>query len=134
RFAPVAAGGPLLMAELDALAKAQDNPARQLLAIVAGSKVTTKLELLTNLVGKDEQPIVCSGIANTFIAADGYNIGKSLYEADLLETAKKIAADAQARGAQIPLPVDVVVAQAFAADAPATVKPVDQVGAEDMIL
>ncbi|RRN58737.1 phosphoglycerate kinase [Pseudoxanthomonas sp. SGNA-20] len=134
RFAPVAAGGPLLMAELDALAKALDNPARPLLAIVAGSKVSTKLELLTNLVGKVDQLIVGGGIANTFIAAAGYNVGKSLYEADLLETAKKIAADAQARGAQIPLPVDVVVAQAFAADAPATVKPVDQVGAEDMIL
>jgi len=134
RFAPVAAGGPLLMAELDALAKALDNPARPLLAIVAGSKVSTKLELLTNLVGKVDQLIVGGGIANTFIAAAGYNVGKSLYEADLLETAKKIAADAQARGAQIPLPVDVVVAPAFAADAPATVKPVDQVGAEDMIL
>src|SRR5690606_28192317 len=134
RFAPVAAGGPLLMAELDALAKALDNPARPLLAIVAGSKVSTKLELLTNLVGKVDQLIVGGGIANTFIAAAGYSVGKSLYEADLLETAKRIAADAQARGAQIPLPVDVVVAQAFAADAPATVKPVDQVGAEDMIL
>ena len=134
RFAPVAAGGPLLMAELDALAKALDNPARPLLAIVAGSKVSTKLELLTNLVGKVDQLIVGGGIANTFIAAAGYNVGKSLYEADLLETAKKIAADAQARGAQIPLPVDVVVAPVFAADAPATVKPVDQVGAEDMIL
>ena len=134
RFAPVAAGGPLLMAELDALAKALDNPARPLLAIVAGSKVSTKLELLTNLVGKVDQLIVGGGIANTFIAAAGYNVGKSLYEADLLETAKKIAADAQARGAQIPLPVDVVVAPVFAADAPATVKPVNQVGAEDMIL
>ncbi|KAF1700954.1 phosphoglycerate kinase [Pseudoxanthomonas suwonensis] len=134
RFAPVAAGGPLLMAELDALDKALASPARPLLAIVAGSKVSTKLELLTNLVGKVDQLIVGGGIANTFIAAAGYNGGKSLYEADLLDTAKKIAADAQARGAQIPLPVDVVVAPAFAADAPATVKPVDQVGAEDMIL
>ncbi|WP_447729800.1 phosphoglycerate kinase [Pseudoxanthomonas suwonensis] len=134
RFAPVAAGGPLLMAELDALDKALASPARPLLAIVAGSKVSTKLELLTNLVGKVDQLIVGGGIANTFIAAAGYNVGKSLYEADLLDTAKKIAADAQARGAQIPLPVDVVVAPAFAADAPATVKPVDQVGAEDMIL
>src|SRR5690606_8217054 len=99
RFAPVAAGGPLLMAELDALDKALASPARPLLAIVAGSKVSTKLELLTNLVGKVDQLIVGGGIANTFIAAAGYNVGKSLYEADLLETAKKIAADAQARGA-----------------------------------
>ncbi len=134
RFAPVAAGGPLLMAELDALDKALANPARPLLAIVAGSKVSTKLELLSNLVGKVDQLIVGGGIANTFIAAAGYPVGKSLYEADLIETAKKIDADAKARGAQIPLPVDVVVAPAFAADAPATVKPVDQVGADDMIL
>jgi 3-phosphoglycerate kinase len=134
RFAPVAAGGPLLMAELDALARALDNPARPLLAIVAGSKVSTKLELLTNLVDKVDQLIVGGGIANTFIAAAGHDVGKSLYEPDLVQTAKKIAADAQARGARIPLPVDVVVAPAFAADAPATVKPVDQVGAGDMIL
>ncbi|WP_028919897.1 phosphoglycerate kinase [Pseudoxanthomonas suwonensis] len=134
RFAPVAAGGPLLMAELDALDKALANPARPLLAIVAGSKVSTKLELLSNLVGKVDQLIVGGGIANTFIAAAGYPVGKSLYEADLIETAKKIDAEAKARGAQIPLPVDVVVAPAFAADAPATVKPVDQVGADDMIL
>lgn len=134
RFAPVAAGGPLLMAELDALDKALANPARPLLAIVAGSKVSTKLELLTNLVGKVDQLIVGGGIANTFIAAAGHGVGKSLVEADLLETARRIDADAKARGAQIPLPVDVVVAPAFAADAPATVKPVDQVGPEDMIL
>ena len=134
RFAPVAAGGPLLMAELDALHKALADPARPLLAIVAGSKVSTKLELLTNLVGKVDQLIVGGGIANTFIAAAGHNVGKSLVEADLLETARRIDADARARGAQIPLPVDVVVAPAFAADAPATVKPVDQVGEADMIL
>ncbi|WP_225766377.1 phosphoglycerate kinase [Stenotrophomonas sp. Marseille-Q4652] len=134
RFAPVAAGGPLLMAELDALDKALANPARPLLAIVAGSKVSTKLELLTSLVGKVDQLIVGGGIANTFIAANGHDVGKSLYEADLLETARKIDADANARGAHIPLPADVVVTPAFAADAPATVKPVDAVGAEDMIL
>src|SRR5690606_18993364 len=134
RFAPVAAGGPLLMAELDALDKALANPARPLLAIVAGSKVSTKLELLTSLVGKVDQLIVGGGIANTFIAAAGHGVGKSLVENDLLETARKIDADAKSRGAQIPLPVDVVVAPAFAADAPATVKPVDQVGPEDMIL
>ena len=134
RFAKVAAGGPLLMAELDALAKALDNPARPLLAIVAGSKVSTKLELLSSLVSKVDQLIVGGGIANTFIAAMGHGVGKSLCEADLVETAKKIMADAHARGADIPLPVDVVVAPAFAADAPATVKPVDAVGEEDMIL
>ena len=134
RYAPVAAGGPLLMAELDALDKALANPARPLLAIVAGSKVSTKLELLTSLVGKVDQLIVGGGIANTFIAAAGHAVGKSLYEADLLETAKKIDADARARGAQIPMPVDVVVAPAFAADAPATVKAVDAVAADDLIL
>ena len=134
RFAPVAAGGPLLMAELDALHKALADPARPLLAIVAGSKVSTKLELLTSLLGKVDQLIVGGGIANTFIAAAGHNVGKSLVEADLLETARRIDAEARARGAQIPLPVDVVVAPAFAADAPATVKPVDQVADGDMIL
>jgi len=134
RFAPVACGGPLLMAELDALDKALANPARPLLAIVAGSKVSTKLELLGSLVGKVDQLIVGGGIANTFIAALGHGVGKSLVEPDLLDTAKKIMADAHARGADIPLPVDVVVAPAFAADAPATVKPVDAVGEGDMIL
>ena len=128
-FAQVAAGGPLLMAELDALARALDNPGAPLLAIVAGSKVSTKLELLGSLVGKVDQLIVGGGIANTFIAAMGHGVGKSLYEPDLVDTARKIMADAKARGADIPLPTDVVVAPAFAADAPATVKPVDQVGA-----
>ncbi|MBN8792514.1 MAG: phosphoglycerate kinase [Stenotrophomonas nitritireducens] len=134
RFAPVAAGGPLLMAELDALDKALANPARPLLAIVAGSKVSTKLELLSSLVGKVDQLIVGGGIANTFIAAEGHGVGKSLVENDLLDTARKIDADARARGAEIPLPTDVVVAPAFAADAPATIKAVDAVGADDMIL
>ena len=134
RFAPVAAGGPLLMAELDALDKALANPARPLLAIVAGSKVSTKLELLSSLVGKVDQLIVGGGIANTFIAAEGHGVGKSLVENDLLETARGIDAAAKARGAEIPLPVDVVVAPAFAADAPATIKAVDAVGADDMIL
>ncbi|MFK3650931.1 phosphoglycerate kinase [Lysobacter enzymogenes] len=134
RYAKTAAGGPLLMAELDALAKALDNPARPLLAIVAGSKVSTKLELLASLVGKVDQLIVGGGIANTFIAAMGHGVGKSLVETDLIDTAKKIMADAKARGADIPVPSDVVVAPAFAADAPATVKAVDAVGADDMIL
>ena len=134
RFAPVACGGPLLMAELDALDKALANPARPLLAIVAGSKVSTKLELLSNLVGKVDQLIVGGGIANTFIAALGHGVGKSLVEPDLLDTARQIMADAKARGADIPLPQDVVVAPEFAADAPATVKAVDAVGESDMIL
>lgn len=134
QYAKQAAGGPLLMAELDALAKALDNPARPLLAIVAGSKVSTKLELLASLVGKVDQLIVGGGIANTFIAALGHGVGKSLVEMDLIDTAKKIMADAKARGADIPLPVDVVVAPAFAADAPVTIKKIDEVGAQDMIL
>jgi phosphoglycerate kinase len=134
RFAAVAAGGPLLMAELDALDKALASPARPLLAIVAGSKVSTKLELLTSLVGKVDQLIVGGGIANTFIAAEGHAVGKSLYEADLIDTAMKIDADAKSRGADIPLPSDVVVATAFSADAPATVKAVDAVAADDLIL
>lgn len=134
RHAPVAAGGPLLMAELDALGKALDQPARPLLAIVAGSKVSTKLELLSSLVGKVDQLIVGGGIANTFIAAMGHGVGKSLVEMDLVDTAKQIMRDAKARGADIPVPTDVVVAPAFAADAPATVKAVDAVAADDMIL
>jgi phosphoglycerate kinase len=134
RYAKQACGGPLLMAELDALAKALQHPARPLLAIVAGSKVSTKLELLSNLVGKVDQLIVGGGIANTFIAAMGHGVGKSLVEMDLLDTAKHIIADAKARGAEIPLPLDVVVAPAFAADAPATIKAVDAVAADDMIL
>lgn len=134
RFAPVAAGGPLLMAELDALAQALDAPAKPLLAIVAGSKVSTKLELLANLVGKVDQLIVGGGIANTFIAAAGYNVGKSLCEPDLLDTAKKIVADAKARGADIPLPVDVVTAKQFLPDAAAEVKAVDAVAEDDLIL
>jgi len=134
RFAPVAAGGPLLMAELDALAKALLAPAQPLLAIVAGSKVSTKLELLSSLVGKVDQLIVGGGIANTFIAAAGYSVGKSLYEPDLLDTAKKIVADAKARGADIPLPTDVVVAKQFLPDAEATVKAVADVAEDDLIL
>lgn len=134
RFAKVAAGGPLLMAELDALAKALDKPARPLLAIVAGSKVSTKLELLSNLVGKVDQLIVGGGIANTFIAAAGHAVGKSLYEPDLIETARRIDADAKARGADIPLPSDVVVAKEFKADSPAEVKAVGAVAADDLIL
>jgi phosphoglycerate kinase len=134
RFAPQAAAGPLLSAELDALGKALEDPARPLLAIVAGSKVSTKLTLLENLVSRVDQLIVGGGIANTFIAAAGHNIGNSLVEADLIDAAKKVMADAKARGAEVPVPVDVVVAPQFAAHAPATVKAVDQVGDNEMIL
>jgi len=134
KFAPIACAGPLLAAELDALAKALLQPKRPLLAIVAGSKVSTKLELLGNLVDKVDQLIVGGGIANTFIAAAGYGVGKSLCEADLLDSARAIVAKASARGASIPLPLDVVTAPAFAADAKATIEGIDSVSAEEMIL
>ena len=134
RAAKVACGGPLLMAELDALAKALEKPARPLLAIVAGSKVSTKLELLQSLIGKVDQLIVGGGIANTFIAAVGHEVGKSLAETDLIDTAKTIISAAKARGAEVPIPVDVVVAPEFKETAPATVKKVSEVSADDMIL
>ena len=134
KFAKVACAGPLLAAELDALGKALKNPARPLLAIVAGSKVSTKLELLQNLVQKVDQLIVGGGIANTFIAASGHNIGKSLAEPGLMDAARKVVAAASARGADVPIPTDVVVAKDFKADAKATVKPVDQVDDDEMIL
>lgn len=134
RQAKIAAGGPLLMAELDALATALDNPARPLLAIVAGSKVSTKLTLLENLVDKVDQLIVGGGIANTFLAAAGHAVGKSLNEHDLIPTANRITAAAKARGADVPVPVDVVVASEFKADAVATVKNAADVAADDMIL
>ncbi|MGN2247037.1 phosphoglycerate kinase [Frateuria sp. GZRR35] len=134
RFAPQVAAGPLLWAELNALGKALEQPAHPLLAIVAGSKVSTKLTLLDNLIGKVDQLIVGGGIANTFIAAAGYGVGNSLYEPDLIDAAKKVIADAKRRGAEVPLPVDVVVAPEFSANAPATVKPVDAVKDGEMIL
>jgi phosphoglycerate kinase len=134
KFAPIAAAGPLLSAELDALGKALEHPARPLLAIVAGSKVSTKLTLLENLIGKVDQLIVGGGIANTFIAAMGYSVGNSLYEPDLIGAAKKVIADAKRRNADVPLPVDVVVAPEFSAHAPATVKPVDAVKEGELIL
>ena len=134
RWAPVAAGGPLLMAELDALAKALQQPASPLLAIVAGSKVSTKLELLSSLVEKVDQLIVGGGIANTFIAAVGHSVGKSLHEPDLIPVAQKIMSAAKARGGHIPLPTDVVVAKQFLPEAEAKVKPVDRVASDDLIL
>ncbi len=134
RFAPLACAGPLLCAELDALGKALHAPARPLLAIVAGSKVSTKLALLESLAGKVDQLIVGGGIANTFLAATGHPVGKSLHEADLLDTARRILDAAKTRGADIPLPGDVVVAPEFSAEAPATIKAAGEVSEGDMIL
>lgn len=133
-FAKVACGGPLLMAELDALATALEKPARPLLAVVAGSKVSTKLTLLETLVTKVDQLIVGGGIANTFIAAVGHNVGKSLVEMELLDAAKKVIIDAKARGAEVPIPTDVVVAPEFSATAPAKIKRVNAIDIDDMIL
>ncbi|MDV6318132.1 phosphoglycerate kinase [Chromohalobacter sp. HP20-39] len=129
RHAPTACAGPLLAGELDALEKALATPARPMLAIVGGSKVSTKLEVLTALSEKCDQLIVGGGIANTFIAAAGYNVGKSLHEADLVDHAKALMAKVD-----IPLPSDVVVATEFSEQAEATVKPVDQLNDDDIIL
>jgi phosphoglycerate kinase len=134
RFAPVACAGPLMAGELDALGKALASPARPLLAIVAGSKVSTKLTILDALAKKVDFLIVGGGIANTFMLAAGLPIGKSLAEADLVGEAKRIIEAMRARGAEVPIPGDVVVAKALAADAEATVKPAAQVAADDMIL
>ena len=129
RFADTACAGPLLAAELEALSKALDKPAKPMAAIVAGSKVSTKLDVLNALAEKCDQLIVGGGIANTFLAAAGLPVGKSLYEADLVDTACSIA-----ERVSVPLPVDVVVAKAFAEDAEATVKLVADVAEDDMIL
>ncbi|MGE4535220.1 phosphoglycerate kinase [Halomonas sp.] len=129
RFAPVACAGPLLAAELDALEKALATPARPMAAIVGGSKVSTKLEVLNALSERCDQLIVGGGIANTFIAAAGHNVGKSLHEADLIDQAKALMARVE-----IPLPSDVVVATEFSESAEAVVKPVDQVADDEMIL
>lgn len=134
KYAPVACAGPLLMAELDALAKALDQPKKPLVAIVAGSKVSTKLTLLKNLAKKVDQLVVGGGIANTFLAATGHPVGKSLYEPDLLDQAKEIMALIQSEGGFVPLPSDVVIADRFAEDAKPITKQIDQVGPEDMIL
>ncbi|MDX1442511.1 MAG: phosphoglycerate kinase [Gammaproteobacteria bacterium] len=134
KFAPVACAGPLLANELDALGRALENPARPMVAIVGGSKVSTKLTVLESLSKKVDQLIVGGGIANTFIAADGHSVGKSLYEADLVDEAKRLTAAARDKGGDIPVPTDVVVAQEFSGDAEADVKPVDKVGDSEMIL
>jgi phosphoglycerate kinase len=134
KFAPVAAAGPLLVAELDALEQALLKPKHPLVAIVAGSKVSTKLTVLETLLGKVDQLIVGGGIANTFLAATGIKVGKSLCEADMLDMARALLARAKARGAEIPLPSDVVVAREFSATAHADVRAVSAVNDDEMIL
>ena len=134
KFAPVACAGPLLTGELDALEKALGNPRRPLIAIVGGSKVSTKLTVLENLLGKVDKLIVGGGIANTFLAAAGQPIGKSLHEADMVSTARGLLERSSAAGRDIPLPTDVVVATEFAASAEADVKPVSAVSEGEMIL
>ena len=134
KFAPIACAGPLLAAELDALGKALGNPARPLAAIVAGSKVSTKLTILKTLAAKVDRLIVGGGIANTFMLAAGLPIGKSLAEADLVSEAKAIIDMMSARGASVPIPTDVVCAKEFSASATATVKSVNDVAADDLIL
>ncbi len=133
KFAPTACAGPLLAAELEALGSALDNPARPMVAIVGGSKVSTKLTVLESLSKIVDQLVVGGGIANTFIAAAGKPVGKSLYEADLVDTCKKLTADAEARGGSIPVPTDVVCAKEFAPTAAATLKSADDTLDDDMI-
>ena len=132
-FAPIACAGPLLANELDALAKALDNPARPIVAIVGGSKVSTKLTVLETLSQKVDQLIVGGGIANTFIAAAGHTVGKSLYEEDLIDEAKRLTAQAQSKDGDIPVPIDVVCGKEFSESAEANTLDVSSVSSEDMI-
>ncbi|MBL1352731.1 MAG: phosphoglycerate kinase [Zetaproteobacteria bacterium] len=131
--APVACAGPLLSGELEALGKALDNPARPMVAIVGGSKVSTKLTVLESLSTIVDQLVVGGGIANTFIAAAGFPVGKSLYEADLVETCKKLTANAEAKGGSIPVPTDIVCAKEFSPTAEATLKKANECLDDDMI-
>jgi len=133
KYAPVACAGPLLAGELEALGKALDNPARPMAAIVGGSKVSTKLTVLDSLSGVVDELIPGGGIANTFIAACGHNIGKSLYEADLVPEARRLMEVATARGGEIPVPTDVVVGKEFSESTGAVVKKVEDVADDDMI-
>ena len=133
QHAPVACAGPLLAGELDALGKALDGPARPMAAIVGGSKVSTKLTVLDSLSGVVDQLIPGGGIANTFIAASGFNVGKSLYEADLIPEAQRLMEAAKAKGGEIPVPTDVVVGKEFSESAEAVVKKVEDVADDDMI-
>jgi phosphoglycerate kinase len=134
QFAPIACAGPLLSAEIDAIEKALTAPKRPLIAIVAGSKVSTKLSILESLARNVDQLIVGGGIANTFMLAAGHNIGKSLAEHDLVKDAKSVMDAMKARGAEVPIPTDVVTAKTFAADAVATVKQASEVAEDDLIL
>jgi phosphoglycerate kinase len=134
RFAKSACAGPLLVGELEALERALEKPARPLLAIVAGSKVSTKLTVLESLLAKVDKLIVGGGIANTFLAATGVPVGKSLYEPELLDVARRLMTQARARGAEIPLPTDVVVAKELAATAHADVRSIHEVGPDERIL
>ncbi|HRX91119.1 MAG TPA: phosphoglycerate kinase [Steroidobacteraceae bacterium] len=134
KFAKVACAGPLLVAELEALERAFAKPARPLIAIVAGSKVSSKLTVLESLLAKVDKLIVGGGIANTFLAATGVAVGKSLHEPDMLDMAKRLLAQARARGAEIPLPTDVVVAKELAATAHADVRSIHDVRADELIL
>jgi len=133
-FAPIACAGPLLVAELEALERALENPARPLIAIVAGSKVSSKLTVLESLIARVDKLIVGGGIANTFLAATGVAVGKSLHEADMLDMARALLEQARARGTEIPLPTDVVVAREFAATAHADVRSIHDVRPEELIL
>jgi len=133
QYAPAACAGPLLAGELDALGKALGNPARPMAAIVGGSKVSTKLTVLESLSGVVDQLIPGGGIANTFIAASGYNVGKSLVEEDLIPEAKRLMEAARAKGGDIPVPTDVVVGKEFSESAEAVVKKVEDVADDDMI-
>jgi phosphoglycerate kinase len=134
RYAPVACAGPLLVGELEALERALQNPARPLVAVVGGSKVSTKLMVLEALLERVDQLVVGGGIANTFLAATGVDVGKSLCETEMLDVARRLMARARERGASIPLPTDVVVAKQFAATAHADVRPVAEVRPDEMIL
>jgi phosphoglycerate kinase len=134
QFAPIACAGPLLAAEIDAITRALAAPRRPLAAIVAGSKVSTKLTILESLASKVDQLIVGGGIANTFLLAAGMPIGKSLAEPDLVDQARAVIQAMKARGAEVPIPTDVVVAKTFAADAPATIKAAQDVAEDDLIL
>ena len=134
RFAPVACAGPLLSRELEALGRALHQPARPMVAIVAGSKVSSKVTVLESLTRKVDSLIVGGGIANTFIAAAGYEVGKSLYEADFVDEARRLSEEARSRGGEIPLPTDVVVADELDASAEADIKSLDKVKSNEMIL
>jgi phosphoglycerate kinase len=133
KYAPVACAGPLLAAELDALDKALAKPARPMVAIVGGAKVSGKLEVLGSLSQICDQLIVGGGIANTFIAASGHKVGKSLYEPDLVAEAKRLIEAAKAKGGEIPIPTDVVVGKEFSESTPAVTKKVSEVADDDMI-